>query len=52
MALLNGFIALTNIFFLSRLLLNTQRQFSILKAVRPSNYVDFFLDYHQQDIKH
>jgi hypothetical protein len=51
-ALLNGFIALTNIFFLSRLLLNTQRQFSILKVARPSNYVDFFLDYHQQDIKH
>lgn len=51
-ALLNGFIALTNIYFLSRLLLNTKRQFSILKVARPSNYVDFFLDYHQQEIKH
>jgi len=51
-ALLNGFIALTNVYFLSRLLLNTQRQFSILKVARPSNYVDFFLDYHQQEIKH
>ena len=51
-ALLNGFVALTNIFFLSRLLLNTQRQFSILKVARPSNYVDFFLAYHHNEIKH
>lgn len=50
-ALLNGFIALTNIFFLSRLLLNVENQFSILQVSRPSNYVDFFLEYHQSDIK-
>ncbi|MDP5028946.1 MAG: hypothetical protein NWQ54_17190 [Paraglaciecola sp.] len=50
-AILNGFIALTNIFFLTRLLLNTQQHFNILKAARPSNYVDFFLDYHQKEIK-
>lgn len=51
-AVLNGFIAITNVFFLSRLLLRTQSTFSILKASRPSNYVDFFLAYHQQEIKH
>jgi hypothetical protein len=51
-AILNGFIALTNIFFLRRMLFNTQRQFSILAVSRPSNYVDFFLDYHRQEIKH
>ncbi len=50
-AVLNGVIALTNIFFLTRLLLNVENQFSILQVSRPSNYVDFFLEYHQQDIK-
>jgi hypothetical protein len=50
-ALLNGFIALTNVFFLSRLTFNIENQFSILQVARPSNYVDFFLDYHQQEIK-
>ncbi len=49
--LLNGFIALTNIYFLTRLLLDVKNQFSILQVSRPSNYVDFFLEYHQQDIK-
>jgi hypothetical protein len=50
-ALLNGFIALTNIFFLTRLLLNVENQFSILQVSRPSNYVDFFLEYHKQEIE-
>ena len=48
-ALLNGFVALTNMFFLARLLINVENQFSILQVSRPSNYVDFFLEYHQQD---
>lgn len=50
-ALLNGFIALTNIFFLTRMLVNIENQFSILQVSRPSNYVDFFLEFHQQEIK-
>lgn len=50
-ALLNGFIALTNVFFLRKLLLQTEQNFSILKVNRPSNYVDFFLEFHQQEIK-
>lgn len=50
-AVLNGFIAITNVYFLSRLLLNTPRQFAILKVARPSNYVDFFLEYHQAEIQ-
>ena len=28
-----------------------ENQFSILQVSRPSNYVDFFLEYHQPDIK-
>lgn len=51
-AILNGFISLTNIFFLRRILFDTKRQFSILAVSRPSNYVDFFLDYHREEIKH
>ncbi|AGH45915.1 hypothetical protein [Paraglaciecola psychrophila] len=50
-AYLNGFIALTNMFFLTRLLTNVENHFFIIQVSRPSNYVDFFLDYHQQDIK-
>ena len=50
-ALLNGIIALTNIFFLTQLLVNVENQFSILQVSRPSNYVDFFLEYHQQEIE-
>lgn len=51
-ALLNGFIALTNIFFLRKMLLHTEQNFSVLEVSRPSNYVDFFLDYHRQEIDH
>ena len=51
-AILNGFITLTNLFFLRRLLFDVERQFSVLAVSRPSNYVDFFLDYHKQEIKH
>jgi hypothetical protein len=50
-AVLNGFIALTNTFFLARLLINVESHFSILQVSRPSNYVDFFLEYHRQEIK-
>ena len=50
MAVLNGIIALTNIYFLIKLLVNVKNQFSILEVSRPSNYVDFFLDYHLQEI--
>jgi N-acetylglutamate synthase-like GNAT family acetyltransferase len=49
-ALLNGFIALTNIFFLRKMLLHVEEEFSVLKVNRPSNYVEFFLDYHKQEI--
>ena len=51
-AILNGFIALTNVFFLRKMLLNTEENFAILKVSRPSNYVDFFLEYHKQEIEH
>lgn len=51
-AILNGFIALTNVFFLRKMLLHTDDNFSILKVSRPSNYVDFFLDFHKKEIEH
>lgn len=50
-AMLNGFIALTNIFYLRKMLRKTQHNFSIVKVNRPSNYVDFFLDYHREEIE-
>jgi hypothetical protein len=50
-AVLNGFIAITNVFFLSRLLLKVEQQFSVFEVLRPSNYVDFFINYHQIEIK-
>lgn len=51
-AALNGFIALTNLFFLRRILFDTKGQFSILAVSLPSNYVTFFLDYHRREITH
>ncbi|WP_166425062.1 GNAT family N-acetyltransferase [Paraglaciecola sp. 20A4] len=51
-AILNGFVTLTNLFFLRRLLFDVERNFSVLAVSRPSNYVDFFLEYHQHEIKH
>jgi hypothetical protein len=51
-AFLNGLFALTNLFFLKKRLVKTQQQFTILKVNRPSNYVDFFLDFHQMEIQH
>lgn len=49
-ALLNGFIAITNVIFLTKMLLQPKQHFSMLAVSRPSNYVDFFLDYHKQEI--
>lgn len=51
-ALLNGFIALTNVVFLRRMLLQTDQHFSLVKVSLPSNYVEFFLDYHQTEIRY
>lgn len=51
-AILNGFIAITNVFFLRKMLLHTEDNFSVLKVNRPSNYVDFFLDFHKEEISH
>ncbi|GAC14391.1 GNAT family N-acetyltransferase [Aliiglaciecola lipolytica] len=49
-ALLNGFIAITNIVYLRKMLLQAEQHFSVLEVSLPSNYVDFFLDYHRQDV--
>lgn len=51
-ALLNGFIAITNVFFLRKMLLHTEQNFVVLKVSRPSNYVDFFLESHRAEIEH
>lgn len=50
-AILNGFIAMTNVFYLRKMLLHTNHNFSIVKINRPSNYIEFFLDYHAEEIK-
>ena len=49
-ALLNGFIAMTNVVFLRRMFLNAEQHFSIIQVSLPSNYVEFFLNYHQDEI--
>lgn len=51
-AILNGFIAVTNVYFLYRMLLHTEQNFQVIEVNRPSNYVDFFLDAHKQEIEH
>ena len=51
-AILNGFIAVTNVFFLYRMLLHTEQNFVVIEVSRPSNYVDFFLEAHQAEIEH
>lgn len=51
-AILNGFIAVTNVFFLYRMLLHTEQNFVVIEVSRPSNYVDFFIEYHQEEIEH
>lgn len=49
-AVLNGFIVLTNIVFLRRMLLQADTHFSVLPVSTPSNYLSFFFDYHRQEI--
>lgn len=49
-ALLNGFIALTNLFYLRKLMNRPEEHFKLVEVNRPSNYVDFFLDAHKQEI--
>lgn len=51
-AILNGFIALTNVFFLYRMVLHKEQNFVVIEVSRPSNYVDFFLEAHQAEINH
>ncbi|WJG08508.1 hypothetical protein [Aliiglaciecola sp. LCG003] len=49
-AILNGFIAITNVVYLRKMLLQAEQHFSVLEVSMPSNYVDFFLDYHRQEV--
>ncbi len=51
-AILNGFIATTNVIFLSRMLRSKSHNFTILAVNRPSNYVEFFLGQHKKEISH
>lgn len=50
-AILNGFIALTNVFFIYKILRHTEMEFSVIAMKTPSDYLDFFIDFHQDDIK-
>lgn len=49
-AMLNGFIAVTNVVYLRKMLLQAKSHFSVLEVSLPSNYVRFFLDYHKQEV--
>lgn len=49
-ALLNGFIAITNVFFLRKLMTKPEEHFRLVEVIRPSNYIDFFLSSHQEEI--
>ncbi|GAA0856101.1 hypothetical protein [Aliiglaciecola litoralis] len=49
-AILNGFIALTNVVYLRKMLTQTDQHLSILEVSLPSNYVKFFLDFHKQEV--
>lgn len=51
-ALLNGFIALTNLVYLRKLMKRPEEHFKLVEVNRPSNYVDFFLDAHKQEIEY
>lgn len=50
-AILNGFIAITNVVYLRRILAQPKEHFSVLEVSLPSNYVRFFLQFHQDEVE-
>lgn len=50
-ALLNGFITLTNIYYIRKMVFHTQSNFSVVATQSQSHYLDFFLDYHKAEIE-
>lgn len=51
-ALLNGFITLTNIYYIRKMVFHTENNFSVVATQSQSHYLDFFLDYHKDEIQH
>ncbi len=49
-AILNGFITLTNIYYIRKFVYHTNHNFKVLKTQSSSHYLDFFFDYHKQEI--
>jgi hypothetical protein len=49
-AILNGFIALTNVFFIHKILRHTDTEFSVIAMKTPSDYLDFFINFHKEEI--
>lgn len=49
-AILNGFIAVTNVVYLRKMLTQAKTHFSVLEVSLPSNYVRFFLEFHKQEV--
>lgn len=49
-AILNGFITLTNIYYIRKFVYHSNHAFKILRTQSQSHYLDFFLEYHKQDI--
>lgn len=51
-ALLNGFIALTNVYYIRKMVFHKPNDFSVVGTQRQSYYLDFFMDYHKAEIEH
>ncbi|XOV79097.1 MAG: GNAT family N-acetyltransferase [Aestuariibacter sp.] len=51
-ALLNGFIALTNVYYIRKMVFHTPNNFSVVATQSQSHYLDFFLEYHKEEIDH
>lgn len=49
-AILNGFITLTNIYYIRKLVFHTQHNFKILNTQPQSHYLDYFLEFHKDEI--
>jgi len=50
--ILNTFITLTNLFYIRKFVYHTDHDFTILRTQSQSCYLDFFLQYHEHEIKH
>ena len=50
--ILNCFITLTNIFYIRKFVYHSNHDFTILRTQSQSHYMEFFLDYHKDEINY